>query len=90
MISFDETRHVLLKRAAGIGMDLSPHVEAGRLRLEQIDPADISPGEFSGGCATRSRRSGAGGRDRQPERLPERDAGGAVHRCCRCTSCSPT
>jgi circadian clock protein KaiC len=48
MISFDETRHVLLKRAAGIGMDLSPYVEGGRLRLEQIDPADLSPGEFSG------------------------------------------
>ena len=48
MVSFDETRHVLLKRAAGIGMDLSPHVEEGRLRLEQIDPADLSPGEFSG------------------------------------------
>src|SRR5215218_2945878 len=48
MVSFDETRHVLLKRAAGIGMDLSPHVEGGRLRLEQIDPADLSPGEFSG------------------------------------------
>ena len=29
-------------------MDLSPHVEEGRLRLEQIDPADLSPGEFSG------------------------------------------
>ena len=48
MISFDETRHVLLRRAAGIGMDLSPHIEEGRLRLEQIDPADLSPGEFSG------------------------------------------
>src|SRR4051812_18645059 len=29
-------------------MDLSPHLEGGRLRLEQIDPADLSPGEFSG------------------------------------------
>ena len=48
MVSFDEIRHVLLKRAAGIGMDLSPHVGEGRLRLEQIDPADLSPGEFSG------------------------------------------
>ena len=55
MVSFDETRHVLLKRAAGIGMDLSPHVEEGRLRLEQIDPADLSPGEFSGQGARRGR-----------------------------------
>jgi circadian clock protein KaiC len=48
IISFDEARHVLLRRAAGIGMDISPHVEEGRLRVEQIDPADLSPGEFSG------------------------------------------
>ena len=48
MISFDETNKVLLRRAAGIGIDLSSHVEAGRLHIEQVDPADLSPGELSG------------------------------------------
>ena len=48
MISFDETNKVLLKRAAGIGIDLSSHIEAGRLHIEQVDPADLSPGELSG------------------------------------------
>ncbi len=28
-------------------MDLEPHVRAGTLRIEQIDPAEISPGELA-------------------------------------------
>ena len=27
-------------------MDLRPHVESGRVTLDQIDPAEMSPGEF--------------------------------------------
>ena len=50
MISFDETNKVLLRRAAGIGIDLSTHIEAGRLHIEQVDPADLSPGELSVGA----------------------------------------
>jgi circadian clock protein KaiC len=45
MISFDEIRTVLLRRAAGMGMDLKPHLAAERLVLEQIDPAEFPPGE---------------------------------------------
>lgn len=45
MVSFDEVRHVLLRRAAGLGMDLVPHLQAGRLTLEQVDPAEFPPGE---------------------------------------------
>lgn len=48
LVSFDETTGILMQRAAGIGMDLGPHVEAGVLRVEQIDPANVSPGEFAG------------------------------------------
>lgn len=48
VISFDETISILLRRAAGIGMDLAPHYQSGLLRIEQIDPANVSPGEFSG------------------------------------------
>ncbi|MGH1574984.1 ATPase domain-containing protein [Methylobacterium sp. P31] len=47
ILSFDETRTVLLRRTRGLGMDLQPHVETGRLRIEQIDPAEISPGELA-------------------------------------------
>jgi circadian clock protein KaiC len=45
--SFDETTHIFLKRAAGIGFDLEPHVRSGLLRVEQINPAELSPGQLS-------------------------------------------
>jgi circadian clock protein KaiC len=48
MISFDETKTVLLKRAAGVGVDLARHEQAGRLMIQQVDPADLSPGELAG------------------------------------------
>ncbi len=44
---FDEGLGTLITRAAMLGMDLRPHVEAGRLTLTQIDPAELSPGEFA-------------------------------------------
>jgi circadian clock protein KaiC len=47
IISFDETKRIFLKRATSIGMDVAPHVETGTLQIEQVDPADLSPGEFS-------------------------------------------
>jgi circadian clock protein KaiC len=46
ILSFDETTGIFLKRASSIGMDVTPHVEAGVLRIEQVDPAHLSPGEF--------------------------------------------
>jgi circadian clock protein KaiC len=44
---FDETIGTLLSRASQLGMDLSAHVSSGRLVIEQIDPAEISPGEMA-------------------------------------------
>lgn len=44
---FDESRTTLLTRAAGLGMDLVPHLESGRITVQQIDPAELSPGEFA-------------------------------------------
>jgi circadian clock protein KaiC len=44
---FEETRENFLERAAGLGLDLRSQVENGRVALEQIDPAEMSPGEFS-------------------------------------------
>jgi circadian clock protein KaiC len=44
---FDETLTTLLLRCANLGMDLKPHIESGLLKLRQIDPAEISPGEFT-------------------------------------------
>jgi circadian clock protein KaiC len=46
IFSFDETTSTLLKRARGLGMDLEPHIASGRIAIKQIDPAEMSAGEF--------------------------------------------
>ncbi len=47
VLLFDETKRIFLARAAGLGMDLQPFANDGTLQLEQIDPAELSPGELS-------------------------------------------
>jgi len=44
---FDETPESWLARAGGLGMELGRQVEAGAVELRQIDPAQLSPGEFA-------------------------------------------
>jgi circadian clock protein KaiC len=44
---FDESLHTLLSRSAGLGMDLKKHIDAGRVTVQQVDPAELSPGEFA-------------------------------------------
>ena len=43
---FDESVSTMIARARGIGMNLRGAVEAGRLAVRQIDPAEMPPGEF--------------------------------------------
>jgi circadian clock protein KaiC len=47
MFLFDESPHTLLNRMDGLGINLRGHVEAGRVKLRQVDPAEMSPGEFA-------------------------------------------
>ena len=44
---FDETIGTFIDRASQLGMDLAPHIESGLLTVDQIDPAEISPGELA-------------------------------------------
>jgi circadian clock protein KaiC len=44
---FDETSQTLLERAAALNMDLSKHIESGRIKIHHLDPAEISPGELA-------------------------------------------
>jgi len=44
---FDESRRSLVKRAAGVGMDLSGPLEQGLITAQQVDPAELAPGEFA-------------------------------------------
>jgi circadian clock protein KaiC len=43
---FEETVSSLVNRAKGLGMDLERHVASAHMKLDQIDPAEMSPGEF--------------------------------------------
>jgi circadian clock protein KaiC len=43
---FEETVNTLLGRARGLGMDLSKHIKSGHVRIDHLDPAEMSPGEF--------------------------------------------
>lgn len=46
VFAFDETRAIMLARTKALGMDLERHVRSGIITVQQIDPAEISPGEF--------------------------------------------
>jgi circadian clock protein KaiC len=43
---FEETTDTLMRRARGLGMDLKPFLKSGSIRIEHLDPAEMSPGEF--------------------------------------------
>jgi circadian clock protein KaiC len=47
MFVFDETRSLLLNRSKALGMDIRSYVAAGLVSLQQVDPAELSPGEFA-------------------------------------------
>lgn len=44
---FDESLNTLLSRASGMLIDLRKHVDSGRVMPHQVDPAELSPGEFA-------------------------------------------
>ena len=46
ILAFDETRAVMLTRARNLGLDVATHVENGTITVQQVDPAELSPGEF--------------------------------------------
>lgn len=58
LFAFDETRSIMLARAKALGLDLEKYVKNGAITTQQVDPAEISPGEFAarikeqvnGGC----------------------------------------
>jgi KaiC/GvpD/RAD55 family RecA-like ATPase len=47
MFAFDEGLGTLFARAAGLGIDLQFYVDQGLIIVQQIDPAEMSPGEFT-------------------------------------------
>ena len=47
MFVFDEELGLLIDRALGLGIDLQAMVDSGHLVIEQVDAAELTPGEFS-------------------------------------------
>jgi len=47
MFVFDEELGLLFNRARGLGIDLQAMVDSNKLMIEQVDAAELTPGEFS-------------------------------------------
>jgi circadian clock protein KaiC len=47
IFAFDESRHTLIARADSLGMDFSAQVERGLITIQQVDPAEMGPGELA-------------------------------------------
>ncbi len=47
MFVFDETARTLLARSRSLGMPLDKHIASKLIRVQQIDPAEMGPGEFA-------------------------------------------
>lgn len=47
VFAFDEMEGTLFARSESLGMPVQDEVSAGRLLIQQIDPAELAPGEFA-------------------------------------------
>jgi circadian clock protein KaiC len=56
---FDETVALARSRTEGLGIPLGKHLETGRIQMQQIDPAELSPGEFSAAIQRAVEKNGA-------------------------------
>jgi circadian clock protein KaiC len=56
---FDETKGALLARSEGIGLKIREGTGPGQIMLRQIDPVEISPGEFAAAVRSSVEQDGA-------------------------------
>jgi circadian clock protein KaiC len=47
IFTFEESLRTMTARSTGLGQDLKVQVDAGVVRIQRIDPAELSPGQFS-------------------------------------------
>ncbi len=47
MFTFDESVNSMLTRSQGLGFDVPRHIDEGMMTVSAIDPAELSPGEFT-------------------------------------------
>lgn len=56
---FDERRKTFVQRTDALGMKLSGHLATGRVTVEQVEPGEMSPGEFANRVCERVVGAGA-------------------------------
>jgi circadian clock protein KaiC len=47
VFDFDESESTFVTRCEGVGIPVREHIATGRVRLVQVDPGELSPGEFA-------------------------------------------
>jgi circadian clock protein KaiC len=47
VFSFDERPETAIARASGLHMNVQEHLDNGRLRIQQVDPAELTAGRFA-------------------------------------------
>jgi circadian clock protein KaiC len=46
IFTFEEAPRTLITRAAGLGIDIRPHIASKKITIQRIDPAELTPGEL--------------------------------------------
>jgi circadian clock protein KaiC len=47
VFTFDENVGIMVARARALGLELEKHIQSGIVTVQQVDPAELSPGEFA-------------------------------------------
>jgi circadian clock protein KaiC len=47
VFAFDETRSIIVTRAKALGLELENGIKSGVIAIQQVDSAELSPGEFA-------------------------------------------
>jgi circadian clock protein KaiC len=56
MFLFDESVNTLVSRCTGLNIDIQKHIDAGVVTAQQIDPAELCPGELTHAVAAAAER----------------------------------
>lgn len=46
IFTFEEAPRTLMTRAAGLGIDIAPHIASKKITIQRVDPAELTPGEL--------------------------------------------
>jgi circadian clock protein KaiC len=57
-LAFDESSNILISRARELGLDFDRHLASGKLRIRQVDPAEVAPGELASDIVDAVNRDG--------------------------------